>query len=193
MFRTPAMNEIFSRIVTVAVLFHCFPSRSTETRIRWRYLSSCSSAVGTRFLHSPTTRFLACMEVDLSLSRCLCTLSFCAISVCCHFSSFCKARLSRRSNTVGRSSGGHVSQSSWYELLFENDGLRDNPRDPGGVEEPSAEYVGTEESDVTDSDLSLGVSWSPMMRSFCWNLEGEQGWTSSSVRLIWTVNQMDDS
>jgi hypothetical protein len=45
-----------------------------------RYLSSCSSAVGIRLFHSPTTRSFALIEVDLSFSRCLLTLSFCALT-----------------------------------------------------------------------------------------------------------------
>lgn len=39
--------------------------------------------------------------------------------------------MSSRSKTVSRSSGGNASQSSWYELLPENDGFRDNRGLPG--------------------------------------------------------------
>ena len=50
----------------------------------------------------------------------------------CSFSNCCgSAKLSSRSKTVSLSKGGNASQSSWYELLPENEGFRDSRGLPG--------------------------------------------------------------
>jgi hypothetical protein len=126
-FNTPQMNDTFSRSVTTLVSFHRSPSRSTLLRIFFRYLSSCSSAGGTLRRHSSTTRCLVALPRDLRASLCLRTFSVWADIFLCNFSSFWgKAKLSSRSKTVSLSRGGKASQSSWYELLPEKDGLRES-------------------------------------------------------------------
>src|SRR5271154_3747538 len=123
--RTAEMNDTFSLAEIVAVSFHLFCNWSTECFILLRYLRSCSSAVGTRFLHSAIALSFAFAPVDLIRSCCLLTRSLCAARVVCHFSSFeGSARLSKMSKKVSFSIGGNVSQSSWYELLM-NDEFRE--------------------------------------------------------------------
>ena len=150
------MKETFSRTVTAFVSFQRFPSLSTLWRIFLRYLSSCSSAVGTRFRHSSTTRCLVALLLVLRASRCFLTFSVCADIFLCSFSScWGNAKLSNRSNTVSLSKGGNASQSSWYELLPEKDGLRDSRGLPGfeevesGVLLPSGGVDPFEELDWT--------------------------------------------
>jgi hypothetical protein len=126
-FITPQINDTFSRSVTVLVSFQRSPSLSILLRIFFRYLSSCSSAGGTRFRHSSTTRCFVAVPRDLRASRCLRTFSVCACKFLCSFSNCCgRAKLSRRSKTVSLSNGGNASQSSWYELLPEKDGFRES-------------------------------------------------------------------
>lgn len=90
------------------------------------------------------------------------------------------------SKTVSLSSGGKVSQSSWYELLFENEGLRDNAPGLGGTEESAslgtasgscsrASGVGLSKGSSEAKDPSTAGSdllrWGipgSSMRSFCW-------------------------
>jgi hypothetical protein len=61
---------------------------------------------------------------------------------------------------VSLSNGGNASQSSWYELLPEKDGLRDNLGLPGveavriGVLMPSGGDVPVEELCGVDRDIS---------------------------------------
>lgn len=153
------MNESFSRAVTAFVSFHRVPSRSTESLIRFRYFSSCSSGGGNLLRHSSTTLSFALIPEDFIFSRCRRTFSVCAVNVFCHFSSRCgRARLSSKSKTVIRSRGGNNSQSSWYELLFENEGFRDMKPGVGGNESegvltPGGVKAPTESDDLLESLL----------------------------------------
>ena len=76
----------------------------------------------------------------------------------CNFSNCCgRAKLSKISKTVSLSKGGNASQSSWYELLPENEGFRDSRGVPGddavitGVLLPSG---GDEEVEDGTRDIS---------------------------------------
>ena len=162
------MNETFSRAVTDLVSVHLVPRRSTDSLIRFLYLSSCSSGGGRRLLHSSTTRFLAFVVDDLSFSRCRRTRSLWAASLFCHFSNpWGRAILSRKSKIVRRSSGGNISQSSCALLASVKEGTRESSSGLGGENE--SEGVSTPDSgeppprdDVEDSSTRLGDKFDEM-------------------------------
>src|SRR6478735_1452377 len=137
MFITPKIKDTFSLALITFVSFHRFPSLSTRRCICLRYRSSCSSASGTRRLHSSTMRSRADCVLVLIASLERLTLSVCAEMPFCSFSScWGRAKLSRRSSTDRRSRGGRPSQSSWLELLPEKDGFLECI-EPLGVVAPS--------------------------------------------------------
>lgn len=123
------MKDSFSLAVTAAVSLHLLLSASTDFFTRFRYLSNCSSAVGTLLRHSDTALSFALAPVDLSRSCCFRTFSFCAVSVACHFSN-CEGSVmfSNISKKVSLSRGGKASQSSWNEPLLTKDEFRDERR-----------------------------------------------------------------
>src|SRR5436305_5657089 len=143
MLSTDEMNDSFSRAVTTAVSLHLLLSVSTDLFTRFRYLASCSSAVGIRLRHSETALSFALAPVALSRCCCFLTFSFCAARVACHFSS-CdgNAMFSKMSKNVSLSSGGQASQSSWNEPLLVNDELREWNRSGARLGLPGSARVG---------------------------------------------------
>src|SRR2546421_3102194 len=86
MLRTEEMKDTFSLAVTAAVSLHLLLSASTDFFTLFRYLLSCSSAVGTLLRHSETALSFALTPVILNRSCCFRTFSVCAARVACHFS-----------------------------------------------------------------------------------------------------------
>ena len=117
------------------VSVHRLLRSSTDFFMRWRYLSSCSSAVGRRFLNSRTARSFAFPPAERIRSCWRFTFSFCVDSACCHFSSFAgNARLSKISRKPTLSKGGNVSQSSRNEPLLRKEPFRVKTPGLGGYD-----------------------------------------------------------
>lgn len=142
--RTADTKETFSRTVMFVVSVHRLLRSSTDFFMRRRYLSSCSSAGGTRFRHSRTARSFAFPPADLIRSCWRLTFCFCADKACCHFSNFVgKVRLSKISRKPILSKGGNVSQSSRNEPLLRKEPFRDRSPGLGGYDGTRLGVIGS--------------------------------------------------